>query len=351
VANSIRLNETCRKHNKTFNAHQIEYEALLDTDHLPEEVIGYTLGRVIDIVRQLFETLIARATKNLEPQDIMRFIIMSPSLDRPISTCFTYFFLSVGQAILKNDPEVKTLQNKRNDVLTRKVLFLHSSTAIPVGTCGFSEIAIFERYLDVQVIVISNENMNQVVYKRAERSLKVYLWLHNNHYDLIKSPKGFYAANHYCEQCNKLFDHIAHHFCASLCPICRKVNCVDDGPLSCNECSRQCRSEMCYRSHKSNRIFDKLYQCRDCHKVIEIRKCLMDRHVCDTVQCKGCKPFVSPGHQCYLHRVPPKQPCDQFIFYDFETQQDTGEHLVNFDVAQYQDGREHMKKTLSFDMH
>ena len=41
---------------------------------------------------------------------------------------------------------------------------------------------------------------------------------------------------------------------------------------------------------------------------------------------------------------PPKTPCDNFIFYDFETDFSTGEHVVNFDIAQYVDGTEFVFK-------
>ena len=40
----------------------------------------------------------------------------------------------------------------------------------------------------------------------------------------------------------------------------------------------------------------------------------------------------------------PKTPSDKFIFYDFETDFSTGEHVVNFAVAQYADGTEFVFK-------
>ncbi|KAG8170641.1 hypothetical protein JTE90_011559 [Oedothorax gibbosus] len=77
-----------------------------------------------------------------------------------------------------------------------------------------------------------------------------------------------------------------------------------------------------------------------CCKVIERRKCPMDRHICDTTQCQGCKAFVSPGHLCYLPRIATKQPSENLLFFVFETQQDTGIHFVNYAVTQYHDGQE-----------
>lgn len=45
-------------------------------------------------------------------------------------------------------------------------------------------------------------------------------------------------------------------------------------------------------------------------------------------------------HFCYLEKIEPKEPSDKIIFFDFETDQTTGEHLVNFAVAQYSNGDE-----------
>ena len=36
----------------------------------------------------------------------------------------------------------------------------------------------------------------------------------------------------------------------------------------------------------------------------------------------------------------PKEPNDKLLFYDLETEFSTGEHVVNFAVAQYADGTE-----------
>ena len=49
-----------------------------------------------------------------------------------------------------------------------------------------------------------------------------------------------------------------------------------------------------------------------------------------------------------MHPEPPKTPCDKFIFYDFETDFSTGEHIVNFAIAQYVDGTEFVFKGYAF---
>lgn len=233
---AIVLTENSRRENKTYKALQIEYSALVDTDHLPEDTSGFTLGSVIDIVRQLFATLITRVTTNLEPQDLIRMIIMSDQLDRPISTTLTRvsdftvetilsriqtvlqskdtieldegFTVNVtvvkrpvgsgrnrkavnpevdrlkkgsiisirkdsdgvccamsillGKANHDNDPEWETLRKQSHDLLMRRAHALHAVTGVSVGPCGLPEIAVFERHLNVQVIVISTKYKNEV---------------------------------------------------------------------------------------------------------------------------------------------------------------------------------------------
>lgn len=50
--------------------------------------------------------------------------------------------------------------------------------------------------------------------------------------------------------------------------------------------------------------------------------------------------MVVEKHRCFLRKIPAKHPSDNIIFFDFETQQSSGEHEVNFAVAQYFDGEE-----------
>lgn len=50
------------------------------------------------------------------------------------------------------------------------------------------------------------------------------------------------------------------------------------------------------------------------------------------------------SHRCFLKVVPPKKSSDKLIFFDFESDQSTGEHIVNFAIAQYADGREKIFK-------
>lgn len=210
---------------------------MIDCDRIPEHARYRDLKEVIDITRKLFHVIFEKATADLEPQDLIRFILMSDALDKPISTCLMRvsditpetFLIKVmnvlqskdevrldegfnvnimiirrpvgggrtrrvlipdhsridkrsiiqisnednlnvccakaillGKAYIGRDPELNTLRRQDCNLLTRKALKLHSDLSIKEGPCGFEEISIFERYLNVQVIVISSEKMNRV---------------------------------------------------------------------------------------------------------------------------------------------------------------------------------------------
>lgn len=79
--------------------------------------------------------------------------------------------------------------------------------------------------------------------------------------------------------------------------------------------------------------------------MIRKRDCAKEFHRCGTAKCPSCQQFViTAEHLCYLRRVNSKTPSDKLIFFDFETDQSSGTHEVNFAVAQYIDGREEIFK-------
>ncbi len=39
------------------------------------------------------------------------------------------------------------------------------------------------------------------------------------------------------------------------------------------------------------------------------------------------------SHQCFIQPLEPKEPCEKYIFYDFETRYENGRHVANFVCA------------------
>ncbi|GFT14927.1 uncharacterized protein TNCV_3483711 [Trichonephila clavipes] len=81
----FRIIERCRRPNKKFNSEEVIFQVLLDPDCWLNNGSA-TIGQTSDAIRTLFETLLRRVTSSLEPTDLIRAIIFSEHLDRPIST-------------------------------------------------------------------------------------------------------------------------------------------------------------------------------------------------------------------------------------------------------------------------
>lgn len=65
-------------------------------------------------------------------------------------------------AHLNKDPRINSLRDRRRPNLLNRAKELHEATGIPLGPCTYEEIKKFEQHLDVQVVVISSENLNKV---------------------------------------------------------------------------------------------------------------------------------------------------------------------------------------------
>lgn len=88
-------------------------------------------------------------------------------------------------------------------------------------------------------------------YKGRDRGQRINLWLHGEHYDVIKSLKGFHGSHFYCETCERAYDRLEDHYCPDKCNICLRSVCNPDEPKRCPECDRLCKSEDCFFAHKA----------------------------------------------------------------------------------------------------
>lgn len=218
-------------------------------------------------------------------------------------------------------------------------------------------------------------------YKGQSRPKRINLWLHNGHFDVIKSLSGFHGSSYYCEACEKPFQCREKHYCPTACPICQRTGCTPTDSVRCSDCDRLCRSKNCYDAHKAvtgkqqfslcdivsysaylilleknlsfidyqdmYTIFAfliiilvlQIHQCRDCKKILKGNERV--GHICGSVKCPSCEHFVmAEEHRCHLRVTAAKAPSEKLIFFDFETDQESGEHVVNLAVAQYFDGTE-----------
>ncbi|XP_046856165.1 uncharacterized protein LOC124449275 [Xenia sp. Carnegie-2017] len=126
---------------------------------------------------------------------------------------------------------------------------------------------------------------------------------------------------------------------------------ISDEKYMCSDCFKICRSAACFNRHKKSRrskrvdlpsMCDKSFQCQMCSSIVD--KDRQNEHRCGETVCHICNKFVLDDHLCFMQTENPKPKNDSLIFYDFETDFSTGEHVVNFAVAQYLDGTEFVFK-------
>lgn len=80
---------------------------------------------------------------------------------------------------------------------------------------------------------------------------RINLWLHDGHFDVVKSLKAFFGSNFYCEDCDVPYQRVSEHRCAEACYICMKADCSPGEPQRCEDCDRLCRSSNCFAAHKA----------------------------------------------------------------------------------------------------
>ena len=110
--------------------------------------------------------------------------------------------LVVSIAKIENDSRYKSIADHRWPLQTRLANDLHQKAGVPVGPCGLDEVKRFQKYLsEYQVNIVSKDHQNSILYSGPEKDKKIYLFLHDNHYDVITSMPAFFARKRYCHTC------------------------------------------------------------------------------------------------------------------------------------------------------
>ncbi|GBN06490.1 hypothetical protein AVEN_140572-1 [Araneus ventricosus] len=390
LENAVIIDEGNRRINRRYNAEEVTFQARIDTQQIPPRLRMTPLVAAVEAVRQLISILILRCTRNLLPSDRIRFCFDAIDLDRPVSTTLMLVSTLTVESVVA--PIMRVLQSykhlKLEHGVTVDVIIIHRDVGAgrgrkvfnididrlskrsilhiephELGLCCAKAILYALSHLendrgsinamrDKRRLTLLNRAktlhndagvpLGPVAYKGENRSQHISLYLHNDHYDVIKSLKGFYGADQYCEACDKPYGRIEDHRCPNACHVCLRMDCMPGEMKRCSECDRLCQSEECFLSHKATpgrrkvSLCDKMYQCRRCGKIILRRYCPKESHQCGATKCPSCKCYVlATDHCCFLQTVAPKTHSDRLIFFDFETDQSSGIHVVSFAIAQY----------------
>ena len=269
---------------------------------------------------------------------------------------------------------------------------LHQKAGVREGLCGLTEVAKFQNVIeDYQIIVLSAKHFNAIVYERWRREKQIYLYHHENHFDIITSVSSFLGRGYWCLECKKGYNKKVEHRCNKVCKCCFTDGCqgfTQKAPWrECGTCHRMFVGDECYAKHcRPNRegqsVCQKFYKCKKCNKVLSHQKKKPEDHMCGEKMCWNCEEFVDPNtHRCYIkpianqeedsgesHEAQPKrkkknkgqrkrrrnsddmisdevedkdrevEKGQEYLFFDIESRQEEGRHIANLLIMQDETG-------------
>ena len=238
---------------------------------------------------------------------------------------------------------------------------LHEDAGVHISDHGntLEDVNTFANHLGVQINVVDTDYFNEIVHTANPGSNNIiYLHKDKNHYNVITSMPAFLSKKYYCHTCKKGYTRRDKHKCPHKCLSCFKAEKHTGDNIVCNKCNRIFFGQKCYEEHLRNRskgekrdvVCELVKKCLTCNRNVSNLK----RHVCGYTTCSNCRNYCDPKtHKCYMLPVETKggtctrgkthctgskkdwclcckTRTTKYMFYDFETQQDTGTHVVNW---------------------
>ncbi|CAG2196236.1 unnamed protein product [Mytilus edulis] len=176
---------------------------------------------------------------------------------------------------------------------------LHEQSEVEIKKEGndLEDLKAFENYLNIRIIVFTSNSTEYIVYNgNEEYNEQIYLYYHDEHFDTITNITGFLAKRKFCKVC--LIGYTEQHTC--------KDNTVT--------------------------TIRKQHICDKCNKTYTGKN-----HKCGEKICLICYEKYTESneeHLCYMKPSVPKQvKNNKYIYFDFEANQETGIHIMNFCIA------------------
>lgn len=242
--------------------------------------------------------------------------------------------LIIGKSIAdKESPSTqKQLQRDIQTSKTQKALQLlvDAKISIPEEGCGIPELRGFQKYFNQYKITVYKyaTKGREVIFEGENKTKKINLLYHNNHYNVIKSLTAAFCCGYYCEECHIPYNTRKDHRCQKSCPQCQKTPpCPRTmNEITCDECNRNFRGNSCFDHHKAsnstgkNSVCNILKRCLLCLKSYNGAR----QHFCMEYFCKQCKTHVEKDHLCYMKpdAKTPHLNSVLYIFYDLESRQE-----------------------------
>ena len=180
------------------------------------------------------------------------------------------------------------------------------------------EVKQFQTYLsDYQINIVSKEHQNSILYSGREQEKRSYLYLHDNHYDVITSMPGFLARSMYCHTCKIANSNQGDHLCPNACKCGRFPNCPMVSWIHFDRCNRDFKSQECFDRHKHSvgkSICAQLVKCPDCNTVVRRSARKPEKHHCGKTKCRLCKEYTRTGnHRCYMQPVTKRNTTEDLL--------------------------------------
>ena len=237
-----------------------------------------------------------------------------------------------------------------------KAMELHANANVPLGPCGLEEVDLFQKHLTTyEINIVSGNHDCAIIYPSQPSTDKtpIYLYLHDNHYDVITSMTGFLSTNYYCHKCRRAYAKKLDHLCPGMCKSCRSYECYMDEPMHCDQCKRTFKSRACYERHKepvgaARSVCQTIHKCEKCQKSVDVRKLNPKGHICGK-KCSTCGVIIEDAeakHECYIQKIEQTEDSqyNELLFFDFECKQETGEHEPNLCIVHNEAGRQKLFK-------
>ena len=263
--------------------------------------------------------------------------------------------LVVAIAKIETDPKYKNLIGSRGRAQEKKAIALHERANVPFGPCGIPEVEMFQKYLtNYEINIVSGNHDCSIIYPPKPSTnnsvTPIYLYLHDNHYDVITSMPGFLSNSYFCHKCRRSYNNKFDHLCPGMCKSCRSYDCVVNDPLGCNECNRWFKSKACYDKHKeqvdgARSVCQGIKKCGKCGKSVEARNLNPKGHICGK-KCRTCGVNLNEKdeHKCYVQKTEQSEESQysELLFFDLECKQEHGVHEANLCIVQNEKGEEEL---------
>ncbi|WAQ94828.1 LOW QUALITY PROTEIN: hypothetical protein MAR_007299 [Mya arenaria] len=188
-------------------------------------------------------------------------------------------------------------------------LNLHEKAGVPLKRCGIEEIKQFQAVLpNYKIVVLSKNHFNAIIYEGPEDGKPIYLYSHNEHFDVITTVACFLNRSYFCIQCKKGYSNKEQHACNNPCVYCHRLHEDDTTHWEyCSDCNRYFINTACSAMHKQNHDTGTstcclYYKCRECGQAINMRK-HKKPYMCNETYCKTCNEFVEEDHKCFMQPV------------------------------------------------